>query len=156
LINPLCIRYSELVYNEDGLNPFLLACRHSSVEFIKHLVDSQQPDLYENGYSDQFIFNTNLDLLQCRDKVNLKNCLHYACGRGCGNDALKTIKYLTTLATRQSGTKTSLNDLIGAISPLIGSVLHAAASNLTRLSTLWYLLSLYPIEGKQYHEKSNC
>jgi hypothetical protein len=147
LIDPLCIRYSEFVYNEDGLNPFLLACRHSSVDFIKHLVDSQQPDLYASGYSAQFLANTDLDLLKCRDNVNLKNCLHYACGRGCGNDALKTIKYLTNLATRQSGTGTSLNELIGAISPLVGSVLHAAASNLTRLSTLWYLLSLYPSEG---------
>lgn len=142
MINPLCIRYSQFVYNEDGLNPFLLACRHSSVEFIKHLVEQQRFDC-----SDQFLENTTLDLLQCRDKINFKNCLHYACGRGCGKAALKTIRYLTNLAVNQTNTETSLNQLIGAISPLIGSVHHAAASNLTRLSTLWYLLSLYPKKG---------
>lgn len=143
MIHPLCIRYSQFVYNEDGLNPFLLACRHASVEFIKHLVEQQQ----QRSSTDQFLENTDIDLLQCRDKVNFKNCLHYACGRGCGNDALKTITYLTDLAARQCNTKTRLNELIGAISPLIGSVHHAAASNLTRLSTLWYLLSCYPSQG---------
>ena len=120
-----------------------MACRHASVEFIKHLVEQQR---FDN--SDQFLENTGLDLLRCRDKINLKNCLHYACGRGCGNDALKTIKYLTNLATTQNqNTATSLYELIGAISPLIASVYHAAASNSTRLSTLWYLLSLYPSQG---------
>ena len=147
LINPLCIRYSQFVYNEDGLNPFLLACRHASVKFIRHLIEQQQQQ--PQVESDQFLANTELDLLKCRDKVNFKNCLHYACGRGCSKDALSTIKYLTQLTASHSRNTagTSLNELIGAMSPLIGSVYHAAASNLTRLSTLWYLLNLYPQEG---------
>ena len=74
LIDPLCIRYAHFVYNEDGLNPLLLACRHSSVEFIKHLVESQQPSKF-GSYTDQFLEDTNVDLLACRDKVNLKNCV---------------------------------------------------------------------------------
>jgi len=40
LIHPLCIKYSQLIYNDDGLNPFLLACRYSSIEFIQYLVES--------------------------------------------------------------------------------------------------------------------
>jgi hypothetical protein len=147
LIHSLCIKCSQLIYNDDGLNPFLLACRYSSVEFIQYLVESSFLNL---NTVDEIETKVSLDLLSCRDKINAKNCLHFACGRGCGNDALNTVKYLTKLTTTSNEKEDkhlSLNELIGTISPLVGSIYHVAASNLTRLSTLWYLLDLYPIDG---------
>ncbi len=106
---------------------------------------------------DEIESKVSLDLLSCRDKINAKNCLHFACGRGCGSTALNTVKYLTKLTrsndTQQSQHRLSLNELIGAVSPLVGSIYHVAASNLTRLSTLWHLLELYPVDGL-YHLNS--
>ena len=148
-IHPFCIKYSQLIYNDDGLNPFWLACRHSSIEFIQYLIESSLSNL---NTVDEIETEVSLDLLSCRDRINSKNCLHFACGRGCDNEALNTVKYLTNLTL--NGTRLSLNELIGAISPLVGSIYHVAASNLTRLSTLWYLLDLYPLDGL-YHLNSN-
>ena len=106
---------------------------------------------------DEIESKVSLDLLSCRDKINAKNCLHFACGRGCGNTALNTVKYLTKLTSSNEAHQTqhrlSLNELIGAVSPLVGSIYHVAASNLTRLSTLWHLLELYPVNGL-YHLNS--
>jgi hypothetical protein len=160
-VNPICIQHSQLLFNEDGLNPFLLASRHSSVKFLKHLIESIENSLGALN---------NIGELKCLligvDKIYSKNCLHYACGRGCGKDALNVVKYLTNLAQRldKEALQVDLNNnniaetfmpnskpifyqLIGSVSPLVGSVYHVAASNLTRLTTLWYLLNLYPING---------
>ena len=163
LVNPICIKHSQFIYNEDGLNPFLLACRHSSVQFIQHLIQSFSQSSTQNHENEAD--NDLRNLLVCVDKVYAKNCLHYACGRGYGKDALDVIQFLTKLAKsldeqasslvdlNNNSTNPSLNskpifiELIGSSSPLVGSVYHVAASNLTRLTTLWYLLSLYPSEG---------
>jgi ankyrin repeat protein len=151
LINPICIKHSQLIYNEDGLNPFLLASRHSSIQFIEYLIDQSS-----------FDFPTariDVNLLNSKDKVYSKNCLHYACGRGCGKDALNVIRYLTGLAEQLDNSNFDINnnntsnsrpvlfELIGSVSPLVGSIYHVAASNLTRLTSLWYLLGLYPANG---------
>ncbi len=159
-VNPICIQHSQLLFNEDGLNPFLLASRHSSVKFLKHLIES-----IENSLEGVNNISEVKSLLIGVDKIYSKNCLHYACGRGCGKDALNVVKYLTNLAQRldKEALQVDLNNniaeallpnskpifyqLIGSVSPLVGSVYHVAASNLTRLTTLWYLLNLYPING---------
>lgn len=152
-INPLYIRNAQLMYNEDGLNPFLLACRHSSLLFLKLMVEkcSNSKNL-AFGYVDG-------TLLASRDKLHGKNCLHYVCARGCGQEARDICLYLINIANQYdrcqasspqvaaSSDRTFLKELIGNVSLLTGSVYHAAASNLTRLSTLWYLLTLYPNEG---------
>ena len=96
LVNPICIRHSQFIYNEDGLNPFLLACRHSSVQFIQHLIQSFSQSSTRNGENEADADLRNL--LVCVDKVYAKNCLHYACGRGYGKDALDVIQFLTKLA----------------------------------------------------------
>ena len=143
LITPLCLKYAQLISNEDGLSPFLLASRFSSVKLIKLIVEKIT------------LINHNLDisLLMARDRVNLKNCLHYACGRGCSSESLEVVSYLTNLA--KNNNENLLYELIGAISPLLGSVYHVAASNLTRVSTLWYLLNLYPIKSGLINENKS-
>ena len=82
---------------------------------------------------DEIESKVSLDLLGCRDKINAKNRLHFACGRGCGSTALNTVKYLTKLAssneTHQTQHGLSLNELICAVSLLVGSIHHVAASD---------------------------
>ena len=157
-VNPICMQHAQLLFNEDGLNPFLLAARHSSVKIIKLLVQSMHNEAATSVENAADLRR----LLVGVDKLYAKNCLHYACGRGCGKDALSVVKYLTSLAQlldKEAASHVDLNNnnvcnskpvfyqLIGSVSPLVGSVYHVAASNLTRLSTLWYLLNLYPIHG---------
>jgi hypothetical protein len=147
-INKLCIRRAQLLYNEDGLNPFLLACRYASVPLIKCIVEAcSTPIDNNNGSSVSALVDHNL--LTCINRVNSNNALHYACGRGSGDDTLCIVQYLVNFAkTQQSSTEsnsngsTILNELIGGYSPLTGTVYHMAASNLIRLSTLWFLLNL--------------
>ena len=162
-VNPICIQHSQLLFNEDGLNPFLLASRHSSVKFLAHLISSVENAQENLGELKSLLIGV--------DKIYAKNCLHYACGRGCGKDALDVVKYLTRLAQQldkesETHEQVDLNNntitdtpqpqlnatpvfyqLIGSVSPLVCSVYHVAASNLTRLTTLWYLLNLYPLNG---------
>jgi hypothetical protein len=180
-VNPICVQHSQLLANEDGLNPFLLASRHSSVKLLKHLClaieQAATQAAVQAAQNTNALYISNLicvsvnselkQLLVSVDKINSKNCLHYACGRGRGKDALNVVKYLTSLAqkldkesashqvqTFDANNNNSMQpaanqapifyQLIGSVSPLVGSVYHVAASNLTRLTTLWYLLNLYP------------
>jgi ankyrin repeat protein len=127
-INPICIRESLFIFNDEGLNTFLIVCRHASLKFIRLFVQSLDNSLLEQLFS------------QSLDKVNAKNCLHYACGRGCGKSCLQVVSYLTQLASKLNDSL--LNQLLESSSPLVASVYHVVASNLTRLTTLYHLLNL--------------
>ena len=91
-INPVCIRISLHIYNDEGLNTFLLACRHASLKFIRTFLD-----YIANGNSANLVVIGKL-MRDSRDQANVKNCLHYACGRGCGKSSLQVVSYLTHLA----------------------------------------------------------
>lgn len=100
-------------------------------------------NIYSLNTVDEIESKVSFDLLSCRDKINAKNCLHFACGRGCGNTALNTVKYLTKLARsnhiqhqtpplhhqqpQPQQHRLSLNELIGAVSPLVGSIYHVSS-----------------------------
>jgi hypothetical protein len=142
VINPMCIKASLQLFNQDGLNPFLLAARHSSVNFISYLIEKSVITTTDNGNEKNVDITEMAKVITCRDQLNSKNCLHYACGRGCGQDAHDAVKFLCDSALKINNSV--LNDLVTGISPLTGSVYHVASSNLTRLTTLWYLLKLYP------------
>lgn len=88
-INPVCVRNSLYIYNDEGLNTFLIACRYGSLKFMRYFVEHSclnDPTVVAKLMRDS------------RDQANIKNCLHYACGRGCGKSCLQVVGYLTRVA----------------------------------------------------------
>lgn len=92
-INAVCVRSSLYIYNDEGLNTFLIACRYASLKFLRSFVEC-----VEAG-GDGTLAKLMRD---SRDQANIKNCLHYACGRGCGKSCLQVVSYLTGLAASLS------------------------------------------------------
>jgi hypothetical protein len=135
--NPFLIEQTMFLFNEDGLNPFLLACRHSDINLVKFLID-----LYSelNKPEEAKVDLTNIILLHSLDLTNYKNCLHYALSQD-SSRSYTIVNYLINLAIKKTNTHV-LNELVGSFSKLVGSIFHIAASNSTRLSTLWFLLNL--------------
>lgn len=88
-INAVCIRNSLYIYNDEGLNTFLIACQYATASFIRTFVE-------ECLGSDALLAGKLLR--DSRDQANIKNCFHYACARGCGNSCLRLVSYLTRLA----------------------------------------------------------
>lgn len=88
-INPVCVRNSLYIFNDEGLNTFLIACRYGTLKFMRYFV--------EHGLGDDACLVGKL-MRDSRDQANIKNCLHYACGRGCGKSCLQVVGYLTRLA----------------------------------------------------------
>lgn len=112
----------DYAYNYDGLNLILLACKYSSLEVIKLLHEKV-------GLSLNFKeLNQN----------SLKTCLHVAILRTVDRDTtyLNTYNIIKYLYGEN-------NYLPYELSPLVGSVYHIAASNLTRIHLLWFLLNEY-------------
>lgn len=87
-INPVCVRNSLYIYNDEGLNTFLIACRYGSLKFMRYFVEHCVDDAGLVGKL----------MRDSRDQANIKNCLHFACGRGCGKSCLQVVGYLTRLA----------------------------------------------------------
>lgn len=88
-ISAVCVRNSLYIYNDEGLNTFLIACRYGSLKFMRHFV--------EHACLNEASVVAKL-MRDSRDQANIKNCLHYACGRGCGKSCLQVVGYLTRLA----------------------------------------------------------
>jgi hypothetical protein len=139
----LLIEQTVFLFNEDGLNPFLLACRHARLDLVRFLLDT---------YVSHTSFELALVLLNSLDLVNFKNCMHYALSQDSRTshlivthllDVATSVKTTTTVNADEQTNKTALvTGLVGSTSKLVGSVFHVAASNLTRMSTLWALLNL--------------
>jgi ankyrin repeat protein len=145
----LLIEQTVFLFNEDGLNPFLLASRHGDVHLVRFLLET---------YSTHTSFDMALILLNSLDLVNFKNCMHYALSQDSKTSHL-IVRHLIEVATARCCSSTSNNKLVidsgkmlaglvGAVSKLVGSVYHVAASNLTRMKTLWYLLNLDKKQAK--------
>ncbi len=144
----LLIEQTVFLFNEDGLNPFLLASRHGDVHLVRFLLDT---------YATHTSFDLALVLLNSLDLVNFKNCMHYALSQDSKTSHLIVRHLVEVAANRCSSASNSklmidsgkmLAGLVGAVSKLVGSVYHVAASNLTRMKTLWYLLNLDKRQAK--------
>jgi hypothetical protein len=113
------IKKCENAFNDDGLNPFLLACKHSGLDLIRYLFEECDYDfkVREKKYP-QVIAN--------------KNCLHFTSARF---NSLDINRYLNEL------------DLCLAYEPanVVGSIYHVLASNITRLDEFSYFLRVYDI-----------
>jgi hypothetical protein len=120
----------DYAYNYDGFNLVQLACRSSSLKVIKYLHETV-------GLS------VNLKEL---NQSSLKTCLHLAILRTVDQDVtyLNTFKVIKYLYEKN-------NYLAYELSPLVGSVFHIAASNLTRLHLFWYFVTEY----NEKNDKSN-
>lgn len=141
--SPLLIEQTVFLFNSDGLNPFLLAARHSDLKLIRMLVDFYQA-------STANCFDLGLILLASLDLGNFKNCIHNALSQD-SRTSHSIVRHLIQVAhsvdkmisaTNQNYNNHVLTGLVGAVSKLVGSVYHVAASNLTRMETFWYLLNL--------------
>lgn len=115
------IKKCENIFNDDGLNPFLLACKHSGLDLIKYLIEECDYDfkVREKKYP-QVIAN--------------KNCLHFTSARF---NSLDINKYLNEL------------DTCLAYEPanIVGSIYHVLASNITRLNEFYYFLKVYDVKN---------
>jgi hypothetical protein len=110
-------------YNDDGLNLFLLACRYSSLNLIKYLDET---------------IGLSINLKELNQE-SLKTCLHLSILRTCDtsdNGFMKTFNIVKYLYNKN-------NFLAYELSPLVGSLYHLAASNLTRIHLLWYFINNY-------------
>ena len=112
----------DYAYNYDGFNLVLLACKYSSLNLIKYLHE---------------VVGLSVNLKELNPN-SLKTCIHLAILRTVDKaeaylNTFKIIKYLYD----------KNKYLAYELSPLVGSIYHIAASNLTRIHILWFFLNEY-------------
>src|SRR5690606_31574725 len=104
----LLVEQTVFLFNEDGLNPFLLATRHSDVNLVRFLLET---------YRSMISFGLGIVLLSSLDLVNYKNCLHYALSQDSRNSHA-IVCYLINLAvtcTTNVNKKQLLSGLVSSV-----------------------------------------